>query len=75
MTMKLRLSIAMQKGVWLGIGLMVTMIQDCRIEDKMSNHREITPLDRRYTESLHLVPTRGELLFRGVKRVRISCFD
>ena len=43
--MKLRLSIAMQKGVWLGIGLMVTMIQDCRIEDKMSNHREITPLD------------------------------
>ena len=45
MVMKLRLSIAMQKGVWLGIGLMVTMIQDCRIEDKMSNHREITPLD------------------------------
>lgn len=59
MVMKLRLSIAMQKGVWLGIGLMVTMIQDCRIEDKMSNHREITPLDKRYTESLHLVPTRG----------------
>ena len=59
MVMKLRLSIAMQKGVWLGIGLMVTMIQDCRIEDKMSNHHEITPLDKRYTESLHLVPTRG----------------
>lgn len=62
MVMKLRLSIAMQKGVWLGTGLMVTMIQDCRIEDKMSNHREITPLDKRYTESLHLVPTRGEVV-------------